>query len=180
MTNSLFITTSVTNVIFSKIQVTQSLIDFYKFYKHQHFELVDIIERLESLAKTFQHFEKVLSKRTFQANEQNLIKSIEKLIIHCKKLIQKLQNKCEKFNKISLSEIKTAVKIAKRRATYSFRQNTLQKLNENITKMQVSFFVALNVLQLNDIRRFQKDFIEMKALLNFEVASNQSNLIRFS
>ena len=175
MPKSFFIAASVTSLISLKIQITQSLIDFYKFYKYQDSELVNIIERLESLAKTFRRFEKTLSSRTFQTNEQNLIKNIEKSIIYYKKLVQKLQNKCKKFNKTSSNEIKNTAKVASRCTIYSFRQNTFQKLNKDITEIQVNFFIALNVLQFNNNQRFQKDANEMKTFLKLQ---SQSNLIK--
>ena len=177
MTNSFSIAKNVIDVIFLKIQITQSLIEFYKFYKYQDFELVNIIRKLESLAKILQHFENVLSNRIFQINQRNLIKSIEKSIINCDEVIQKLQNECQKFNKISSNEITIVVRVVKRRATYSFRQSILQKLNEIIDEIRINLCIALNVLQLKNIQRFRKDVIEMKVLLkSIQINQISSNL----
>ena len=53
------------------IQVTQSLVELYDFYRCQDSELVGIIERLESLAETLQRLERhcqiAPSKRTNEA-----------------------------------------------------------------------------------------------------------------
>ena len=177
MTDSLSIAKSVTDVISLKIQITQSLIEFYKFYRYQNFELVDIIRKLESLAKSLQHLENVLSNRIFQVNERNLIKSIEKSITDCDELIQKLQNECQKFSKISSNEIIAAARIVERRAIYSFRQSILQKLNENIDEIRNNLCIALNVLQLKNIQKFRKNVIEMKALLkSIQINQISSNL----
>ena len=135
MTDPLSITASVAGVVSLGIQVTQSLIDFYKSYRYQDSELAGITGRLESLAKTLQQLEKVLSSRTFQADERSLVKSIEKSTIHCDELIQGLQDECQNFSKTSSSEIKAAARAAGRRTTYPFRQSTLQKLDEDITEI---------------------------------------------
>ncbi len=127
MTDPLSIVESVAGVISLGIQVTQSLIDFYKFQRYQNFELAGIIKRLENLTETLQSLEKALSGRTFQADERSLIKSIEKSFTDCDELIQKLQDECQKFNKISSTGMKAALKVVGRRVAYPFRQSTLQR-----------------------------------------------------
>ena len=164
MADPLSIAASVAGLVSLGIQVTQSLIDFYKSYRHQNSELAGIIGRLESLAETLLHLQKALSSRTFQADERSLVKSIEKSIIHCNELIQELQDECQKFSKTSSSGIRAAARVAGRRATYPFRQSTLQKLDEDITEIRANLSIALDVLQLNDTQRFREDVIEMKAL----------------
>ena len=136
MADPLSIAGSVAGVVSLGIQVTQSLIEFYKSYRYQDSELAGIIRKLESLAETLQHLENALSGRTFQVDERSLIKSIEKSITDCDELIQKFQNECQKFSKISSNEITIAVKVVERRATYSFRQSTFLKLNENIDQIR--------------------------------------------
>ena len=175
MPDLLSIAASVASLISLGIQVTQSLIDFYKSYSYQISELAVIIERLESLAKNLRYLEKALSSRTFQANEQNLVESIEKSIIHCKELVQELQDECKKFNETSSSGIKDAAKAANRCATYSFRQSTLQKLDKNITEIRANLFIALSVLQLNNNQRFQEDTSEIKVFLK-SLRANQISL----
>ena len=165
MTDPLSIAGSVAGVVSLGIQVTQSLIDFYKSYRYQDSELAGITGKLESLVETLQHLENALPGRTFQADELSLVKSIEKSITDCDELIQELQEECQKFSKTSSSGIKAAARVVGRRATYPFRQSTFEKLDEDIKEIRANLSIALDVLQLNDSQRFQEDVIEMKALL---------------
>ena len=178
MTDPLPTTASVAGVVTLGIQVTQSLIDFYKSYRHQDSELAGIIGRLESLAETLHYLEKALSSRTFQADERSLVESIEKLIIHCDELIQELQDECQKFSKTSSSGITAAARVVGRRATYPFRQSTLQKLDEDIGEIRANLSIALDILQLNDTQRFREDVIEMKAHLESLRANQISSGLR--
>ena len=177
MADPLSIAGSVVGVTSLGIQVMQSLVDFYKSYKTRDSELAGITGRLESLVETFQHLEIALSGRIFQADERSLVKNIETSITNCDELIQELQEECQKFSKTSSTGIKAAVKVAGCRATYPFRQSTLQKVDEDISELRANLSFALDVLQLNDTQRSQHDVTEMKALLEL-VKSNQisSNL----
>ena len=65
MSNPLSIAASVAGLISLGIQVMQSLIDFYTLYKHQESDLVNTIEKLESLVDIFQELEKTLVDRGF-------------------------------------------------------------------------------------------------------------------
>ena len=113
------------------IQVTQSLVDFYKSYKARESEIAGITGRLEGLVETFQYLEKALSDRTFRMDEQNLVKSIETSVTKCDEMIRELQDEYQKFSETSSTGIKAAVKVTGRRVTYPFRQSTLQKVDED-------------------------------------------------
>ena len=67
MIESLSVAASVAGLIPLGIQVTQSLVDVYNAYKNRVLNLVDKIERLESLLDIFQCFTKTLSDCSFQA-----------------------------------------------------------------------------------------------------------------
>lgn len=177
MIDPLSISGSVAGATSLGIQVTQSLVDFYKSYKSRDSELTGITERLESLVETFRHLEKALSGRIFQADERSLVKNIETSITNCDELIQELQNECQKFSKTSTG-MKAAVKVAGCRATYPFRQSTLQKLDEDIGEIRANLSFALDVLQLNDTQRFQNDVTEMKNLLELVKINQISSNIR--
>ena len=178
MTDPLSVAGSVAGVVSLGIQVTQSLVDFYKSYKHRDSELAGIIEKLESLAETFQSLQKALSSRTFQADERGLVKSIETSITKCDELIQELQDECQKFSKPSSTGVKAAVKAAGRRGTYPFRQSTLQKLDEDIGEIRANLSFALNVLQLDDTQRLQDDVTEMKGTLELVKTDQISSGLR--
>ncbi len=175
MTDPLSGAAGVAGLISLGIQVTQSLVDFYNAYKSRDSDLVGMTGRLESLLDTFKCLEKTLSDRSFQADEQGLINNIETSIKNCDELIQELQDECQKFSKTS-NGIKTAVRVAGRRATYPFRQSTLQKLDEDISEIRANLSSALDVLQLKDTQRIQDDVTQMKVLLDLvrtgQISSN--------
>lgn len=177
MAEPLSVAASVAGLISLGIQVTQSLVDFYNAYKNRVSNLVDTIERLESLLDIFQCLRKTLSDRNFQADEQSLISTIETSIKNCHELIQELQDECQKFSETP-KKIKTAVIIAGRRAIYPFRQSTLQKLDENIGEIRANLSSAQDVLQLKDNKRIQDDITEIKVLVDLVRTSQISSNLR--
>lgn len=130
MADPLSIAASVAGLLSAGMVVTNSLVKFYNSYKHQDSDLVGTTEKLESLLQIFQSLEKTISNRKFRIDEQDLIKNIETSIIKCDELIEELQSECDKFKKSLSNGMKAVVKSAGRRATYPFRQSTLQKLEE--------------------------------------------------
>ena len=73
MGDPLSIVGSVAGLISLGIQVTQSLVDFYTSYEHQHSELAGTIEKLDSLLTILESLEKTLSTRKFQVDERSLL-----------------------------------------------------------------------------------------------------------
>lgn len=147
------------------IQVTQSLVKFYNSYKSQDSALKDTVERLELLSETFQYLEKTLLDRKVQTEEQPLINSIEKSIKNCDEVISELQEECLKFDKASSNGILATVRVAGRRASYPFRQITLQKIDGDIGEIRDNLSSALDVLQLKDSRKTQAGITEIKYVL---------------
>lgn len=143
------------------IQTTQSLVKFYTSYKSQDSALAGTVERLDSLSENFRQLEKALLDRNFQSEQRTLIKGIEISIKKCDGLIYELQEECQKFDKPS-SGIVAAVRHAGRRATYPFRQSTLQKLDEDIGEIRYNLSSALDVLQLQDSKRNQDENAEAR------------------
>ena len=166
MSDPLSVAGSLAGLISLGIQVTQSLVDFYTSYKHQDSELFGTIEKLDTLLTILQSLKGALSNRKFEADERDLIKKIQTSIENCDELIHDLQEECQKFSKATSNRIKAVVKVAGRRATYPFRQSTLQKLDEDISELRDNFSVALSVLQLQDNQIIQEDVADVKRLLN--------------
>ena len=178
MTDPLSIAGSAVGVISLGVQVTQSLVNFYNSYKGQSSDLLHITARLDSLLNTFQCLRKTLSDRHFQADEQSLIESIETSIRSCDELIRGLQEECQKFSTTSVKGTAAALKVAGRRATYPFRQSTLQKLDEDIDEIRANLSSALDVLQLNDNKRIHDDITGIKAALDSVRTSQISSNLR--
>ena len=172
MTDPLSVAAGVAGLISLGIQVSQSLIDFYKSYRDLDSDLDGTMKRLESLLDIFRYLEETISKRKFQADERGLVKNIEASISECDKLIHELQDECEEFSKTSSGGVKAAIRIAGRRATYPFRKSTLQKIDEDIDEIRANLSSALGVLQLKDNKRIQIDVADIKTLLDL-VKTNQ-------
>ena len=166
MSDPLSIAASVAGLISLGIQVTQSLIHFYTSYKHQESDIVNTIEKLESLVDIFQELEKTLIDRKYQEDERSLIEKIEKTIKDCEESIKELQEELQKFSKTSSNNIKAIAKVTARRVAYPFRQSTLQKLEEDISDIRANLSFTLSILQLKDNRRVQDDVANTKSLLD--------------
>ncbi len=169
---------SVAGLISLGIQVTQSLVEFYTLYKHQDLEIAGMTEKLENLLSIFQSLEKALSNRKFQVDEQSLIDNIESSIKKCDKLVQELQEECQKFFKATSGGIKAVFKVAGRRATYPFRQSTLHKLDKDIADLHRNLSLALNVLQLKDSKKIQDGITNMNLSLDIVRARQVSANLR--
>ena len=178
MSDPMSIVGGVAGLISLGIQVTQSLVNFYTSHKHQDSEIVSTIEKLDSLLIILKSLEMALSNRKFQVDERNLIRNIETSIENCDELIRELQGECQKFSKATSSGVKAAVKVAGRRATYPFRQSTLQKLDEDIGEIRGNLSIAMDVLQFKENKNTQDDIADIKLLLDLVRASQISGNIR--
>ena len=166
MGDPISVTGSVLGVISLGIQVTQSLVNFYNSYKIQNPDLAHTRDMLDSLLNIFQSLEKTLLDREFLADEQDLVKNIETSIKNCDDLIYEMQDEVQKFDKTSPEETVAIIKRAGRRATYSFRQSTLQKLDEDIKNVRANISSALDALQLKNYEKIQDYSIKTKDLLD--------------
>ncbi|KAL9063446.1 MAG: hypothetical protein Q9161_009462, partial [Pseudevernia consocians] len=178
MGDPISVTGTAVGVISLGIQVTQSLVSFYNSYKGQNSDLAHITDTLNSLLEVFQSLKKTLSDRNFRADEQGLVKNIETSIQNCDDLIYELQDEVQKFTRTSLGETVAIIKRAGRRATYPFRQSTLQKLDEDIQDIRSNISSALDALQLNDNKKIQDDITETKDLLDLVRTSQVSFELR--
>ena len=166
MADPLSIAAGVAGLITLGVQVTQSLVEFYTSYKHQDSEIAGMTERLENLLSVLQNLDKTLSDRKFHADERSLIGNIENSIKNCDELIQELQEECRKFAESTSGGIKAVLRAAGRRATYPFRQSTLEKLDEIVGELYGNISIAIDVLQLKDSKRTQDDIADLKLLLD--------------
>ncbi len=178
MADPLSVAAGVAGLVSLGIEVTRSLVDFYKAFKKRDSDLGDITERLVSLLDIFQCLEKTLEDRNFQEDEQGLIKRIETSIQNCQESIQELQDECHKFSKASSSGMKDAVKAVGRQATYPFRRSTLQKLEEDVGEIRSNLSSALDVLQLKDTKKIQDEITKTKVLLDLVRTSQISSNLR--
>ena len=178
MGDPISVTGTVVGVISLGIQVTQSLVSFYNSYKGQDSDLAHTTDTLNSLLEVFQSLKKTLSDRKFLADERGLVNNIETSIQNCDDLIYELQEEVQKFTRTSSGETVAIIKRVGRRATYPFRQSTLQKLDEDIKDIRTNISSALDALQLNDNKNIQDDITETKDLLGLIRTSQVSLELR--
>ena len=150
------------------IQVTQSLLEYYRAYRDCSSEVAGTSGRLESLQTVFQHLQDALSSHTFGEKEQSLVKSAETSITNCRGMILSLQGRYEKFKetKDASPAFKDSFKLKVRQGAYPFKKPTLLKLDEDISKIQDSLSFALDVFQLNDAQKIREDVAEIQANLD--------------
>ena len=178
MTEPLSVAAGIAGLLSLGIQVTDSLVKFYKKYKDQDADVARITGNLESLLNTFQSLDTTLQSRTFPPGEQNLIKNVESSIQKCDELIQELKDECKKLDKATAIGIKSRIKVAGRRAAYPFRHSTLEKLDEDVSEIRDNLSLALDVLQLKAHQKIQDGITEIQLLLERMRASNLSSEIR--
>src|SRR5271155_743658 len=99
--DGLSVAASVAGIISLDIQVTQSLIDFYEAYKGQKSDIANTAKKLENLLCVLESLRRQLTNRKFQADEQDLLETIEGSIEVCEGNIHEPQTKVEKFKEIS-------------------------------------------------------------------------------
>lgn len=160
------------------IQVTQKLLDFYSAYKNQKSDVVHTIKRLDHLLGVLETLHTQLTKRKFRADEQDLLKSIEGSVQDCEECIQELEDETTKLKGKSTDGTRAVARTAAYRATYPFRQSTLQKLDEDIDEIVSHLSLALQVLEQKDISHVQDDAEDSKALLDLVRADQISSTIR--
>jgi hypothetical protein len=178
MSDPLSVAASVAGVISLGIQVSQSLVDFYKLYRALDSTIASTTRDLESLLGVFQHLHRALATRKFREDERYLVEKIEETIRACDEIINELQLECEKFSKDSQHGFRDAIKVAARRVAYPFRRSTLQKLDEDVEELRANISMALAVLQSKDSMRIQHDMEDTKILLELVRASQVSSNIR--
>lgn len=160
------------------IQITEALFKFYTSYKDQDTNVARTTRKLKNLLETFRSLETVVQSRKFRTDERDLIDNIESSIQQCEELIQELQDELDKLQESSAGSFTRAVKAARRRAAYPFRQSTLQKLDEDVGEIRDNLGLVLEVLQLRDHKATQDDIEEVRSLLEVVRATQVSDAIR--
>ena len=178
MTDPLSVAGSVVGIISLGIQVTTSLVNFYKSYKGRESDITHMTEKLDGLLVILQSVETTLSGRKFHLDERSLIQIIETSIKSCDEMIQELQHEYQEIRKSSSDGTTAAIKRAGRRVAYPFRQSILHKLYEDIDELHANLSTALDVLQLKDNQRMCDDITDMNVLLDLVRASQVSSNLR--
>lgn len=178
MADPLAIASGIAGLLSLGIQVTQSLSNFYTTYKDQDTDLAKTTQNFDNIQSIFRVLKDAVDKRRSQADTQDLLREVEKVVQKCEEIITELQNECEKFYKDSAASLKDRVKVAGRRATYPFRKSTLLKLEEDVSDIRKNLSFALDVLQLKTQSQVQNGISEVKSLVERTNANQVSLMIR--
>ena len=178
MADPFSVTGGILTLISFGVQVIDSFVKFYTLYKDQDSDVARTTTKLESLLGTLRFLGTALQRRTFQPDEQDLIKNIESSACNCDELIRELSEEYEKFDRTSTAGIEGIIRVAGRRLAYPFRRSTLEKLNEAIDEIRHNLSLALDVLHLRDHKNTQDDINELKSLLEVVRACQISSTIR--
>ncbi|KAJ5422098.1 NACHT nucleoside triphosphatase [Penicillium cf. griseofulvum] len=134
------------------IQVTKTLVDFYSAYKDQTPAVVRTMLSIENLMGILRSLDGAVQNR--QPQTDALLQEIDKAAVACRGVIEELRD-----------DLKGRIQVAGHRATYPFRQSTLQKLEEIIGEIRGTLSLALNVLQLRNQTGLEDGISELKILV---------------
>ena len=177
MLDPLSLAASLAGLVSLGANVTLSLIKFFTSYVQQDSELYALCSNLEDLLDVFCNLTSVLNSREFQHEEADLIKSLETWIEKSVKMIQELEDECQKFQKLPSENLKSKIKLQGNRLTYYFRKDALSKLRRNIAEAQKTLSLALDFLNARDHQQTLLNIGETKALVDLvRIEQNPSNL----
>ena len=146
--------------------ITQSLIKFFTSYVQQDSEICAICGNLEDLLGIFHNLGTTLDSRGFRHDEADLFKSLETWIEKAVKLIQELEDRCQKFQKLPSNNLKSKVKTQVNRWTYYFQKDALSKLGRNIAEARNTLSLALDLLNAHDHQQTLRNTNETRALVD--------------
>jgi ankyrin repeat domain-containing protein 50 len=180
MADPLSVAGSVAGLISLGVQVTQSLVEFYKACKGQKSNDTSTTNKLEHLLTLLENLRGQLLARTFRADERSFLQAIESSIHACDSCIGELNTENDKFKTTphSADTFRAIARTAAYRLAYPFRQSTLQKLDEHIEEIVAHLSVALQLLQQKGIDNLQDNVENTVALLDLVRADQISSKIR--
>lgn len=171
MADPLSIAGSVVGILSLGITVTQSLFDYYAASRSQHSDVENTLRRLKSMQELLKTLLKRVDNRKCLPNDSSLIANIEKSVGECEELILELQEEANKFKKVPMNNVQSAIKAVSRRIEYPFRESTLKKLDEDIGEIINCLNFALQLLQQDSMDHIQDDTKDIKQLLNLVMYS---------
>ncbi|OAQ63778.1 ankyrin repeat-containing protein [Purpureocillium lilacinum] len=147
------------------LEVTKSLIDFYRAYKDQDADIADMIRELDHLCVAFVALDESLKNRDFSPGKKDILSAIEEAIGECTDYIEELQHQAEKFMKHQSESTWVKVAAGTRRLAYPFKKTMLEKLKGDIFELRSSVNFMLQIVQKRDIEELSDDLGQVKDLL---------------
>ncbi|KAF4461453.1 hypothetical protein FALBO_11747 [Fusarium albosuccineum] len=178
MTDPLSVAGSTVGIISLGITVAQGLFDYYAAFQGQKSDVAHTTKKLSRLLELLESLRRQLERREPQADDGGILANVNSCMEDCKELIQDLQAELSKFNRAPQQGTMAGLRSAGRRIAYSFRQSTLQKLDEDVDDLVSCLSLAMQSLQRSDIGKVQDDIADTKALLDLARAAQVSSDIR--
>ncbi|KAJ6439864.1 hypothetical protein O9K51_07755 [Purpureocillium lavendulum] len=162
----LSISAGVAGFISLGLEVTKSLVEFYRAYKDQDADIAHTISELDRLCVALETLNGGLKSRNFSPGEPDLVSAVEGAIGECIDHIEELQYQVEKFTKHHSGSIWAKVAAGPRRLAYPFKKTTLEKLKGDVSELRSSVGFALQVLQRRDIEETRDELREVRDILD--------------
>ncbi|GKT42418.1 vegetative incompatibility protein HET-E-1 [Colletotrichum spaethianum] len=178
MFDPLSVAGSAVGIISLGLQVTQSLYNYYAALSSQNSDIAHTTHKLENLLEMLNSLQAHLDSRKIKVGEANMLNTIKSTIQQCGECIQELDEESQKFKKMPVDSVRTAIRVTSRRLAYPFRQSTLQKLDEDIDELVTHLSLALQLLQQEDIDHVQNEIENTRAVLDLVRASQISSQIQ--
>lgn len=178
MSDPLSIAAGIAGFLSLSVQVTQALVDFYSVYKNQDTDIAKVTQNIDNLRSTFWSLEIAIQQRQSQTDTEELLLEVDKVTHKCQEVIEELQIECRRFQAEPVTNLKSRVQVAGRRAAYPFRKSTIQKIEEDIGEIRGNMSFLLNVLKFKSHNRIEDEISEAKSLLERINTSQVSITIR--
>lgn len=196
MTDPLSVTASIAGVLSLGICTSQSLFNYYKTVQGRNEEVARITRKLQGVLELLKWTQDEINKREGeQENDQvDLIGQVNVYIQECKGYIDQLEQEAKKFGNPEKQPPKNGLKsrskrvvyslrksfritsLVKRQLTYPFHQETMQKLEKNITDTITSLKHIQDLIQYQDDRRKGEKVDKVREIMDL-VRADQVQLI---
>ena len=177
MNNPSYVVASIVELLSIGLQSSESLLEFYTFYKDQGNEAGHVAEKLDGLVTDFRTLLQNLRSERCQSNEYEITQAISSPMRICKEFITELRDQNEKIITAS-NNARNTVDLPDRQTTYSFRRSTLLKLAEDISEIRYHISSALQTLQLDGRKTVHDSVMKPNLLAERVNPSRLSSTIR--
>lgn len=129
------------------IQVCQGLVFYFQAYKSQDEKILEFVQDASTLTNTLDSTQNCLSK--LSCRQLDTLVQVQRSIVQCTTAIKRLDQLLGKCRQTGLpTDFKERIQLLTRKATFPFRQRTVQELREIVKGLQTTISVALQALQM--------------------------------
>ena len=157
MAEALGVAGSVISIVSLGIQLTHGLLKYYGSWKDQDDVVGNMCISLDNLSRSLTVLEKALQPPA--AFDKSINDSVEKNINAMDGTMRKLGDELRKVRDAESPKVgvRAAMRRHVRRAFYPFKEETLRKIQEDVSEAQHNLNLALEVLQMSVCPGYYKD-----------------------